>query len=110
MEHVRHPWVAFADIYRVLKPGGYHIFSIPVHLPMPDKTKFRVDTSSDEDIHIETPHYHGNGMGGKSLVYTDYGADIENYLTEIGYKVIMNTMDNEHHEVKRLVTFVTQKP
>ena len=110
MEHVRHPWVAFADIYRVLKPGGYHIFSIPVRWPMPSKTQNRVDTSTEEDIYIETPHYHGNGMGGKSLVYTDYGADIKNYLADIGYKVIIDTMDNEHHEVRRLVTFVTQKP
>ena len=110
MEHVRRPWVAFADIYRVLKPGGSHIFTIPLQLPMPSVTKYRVDTSTDEDIYIEEPHYHGNGIGGRSLVYTDFGADIIEQLTDIGYSVTADTIDHEHHEVKRLVTFITQKP
>ena len=109
MEHVRHPWVAFSDIHRVLKPGGYHIFSIPVHLPMMSMTKYRVDTSTNEDIHIEEPHYHGNGVGGRSLVYTDFGADIEQKLLEIGFNVKLDTIDHRHLEVKRLLTFVTQK-
>ncbi len=109
MEHVRHPWIAFADIHRVLKPGGYHVFSIPLQLPMRDKTHFRVDVSGDEDIHIEEPHYHGNGVGGKSLVYTDFGADIEQHLIKMGYKVVLDTIDHEHSEVKRLLTFVTKK-
>ncbi len=110
MEHVRHPWVGFADIFRVLKPGGYHIFSIPLHFPMPSKTQSRVDTSGKLDIYIMEPHYHGNGVGGKSLVYTEFGADITDYLTDIGYKVIVDTMSDDHHEVKKLATFITQKP
>jgi SAM-dependent methyltransferase len=109
MEHVRRPWVAFEEIYRVLKLGGYHVFSIPVHLPMKSKTSYRVDTSGDEDIHIEEPHYHGDGVGGKSLVYTDFGADIEKKLIEMGYKVTLDTIDHQYSEVKRLLTFVSQK-
>lgn len=110
MEHVRHPWVAFADIFRVLKPGGYHIFSIPLHLPMPSKTQFRVDTSGEEDKYIKEPQYHGNGVGGKSLVYTDFGADITDYLTNIGYKVIVDTINHDHPDLKKLVIFITKKP
>lgn len=110
MEHVRHPSVAFTDIYRVLKPGGYHIFTIPLHLPMREKSKARVDTSSDEDIYLDEPHYHGDGVGGKSLVYTDFGADIEQQLKNIGYSVSLDTLDHEHTEVKKIVTLVTQKP
>lgn len=110
MEHVRRPWVAFSDIYRVLKPGGYHIFSIPVHLPMPLKTKFRVDTSTDDDVYLEEPRYHGNGVGGRSLVYTDFGADISHILMGMGYKVTLDTIDHSHPEVRKLITFTTQKP
>ncbi|MEB8430923.1 methyltransferase domain-containing protein [Cocleimonas sp. KMM 6892] len=109
MEHVRLPWIAFEDIYRVLKPGGYHVFSIPVHLPMRNKTSYRVDTSGAEDINIEEPHYHGNGVGGKSLVYTDFGADIEQHLKEIGFNVELDALNHSHSEIKRLLTFVTKK-
>ncbi|GAA0423739.1 class I SAM-dependent methyltransferase [Cocleimonas flava] len=109
MEHVRQPWVAFADIYRVLKPGGYHVFSIPIDFPIKSKTTYRVDTSGDDDVYIEEPYYHGNGVGGKSLVYTDFGADIESHLIKIGYNVDMDVMDHEHVDVKKLLTFVTQK-
>ncbi len=110
MEHVRHPWVAFAEILRVLKSGGYHIFSIPLHLPMRSVTKYRVDTSTEEDKYIDEPHYHGNGIGGKSLVYTDFGADIVNKLVDLGYEVTCDTIPSDHFEIKKLVTFITKKP
>jgi len=110
MEHVRHPWIAFAEIFRVLKSGGCHIFSLPLHLPMRSKTKYRVDTSTKEDKYLEEPHYHGNGVGGRSLVYTDFGADIVNSLIDIGYEVICDTIPSEHFEVKKLITFISKKP
>jgi len=110
MEHVRRPWIAFAEIYRVLKPAGYHIFTIPVHLPMRAKTNYRVDTTTDEDIFLEQPHYHGNGIGGRSLVYTDFGKDITDHLQEIGFIVSLDTMESDHPEVKKMLTFTTQKP
>lgn len=113
LEHVRHPWVAFSDIFRVLKPGGYHIFSIPVHLPMRSKTFFRVDTTTEKDIYLEEPYYHGNGMGGRSLVYTEFGEDISCYLDNIGYEVTLDFPEGNYpynNEIKRLITFVTRKP
>lgn len=110
LEHVRKPWDAFSEIFRVLKPGGCHIFSIPLHLPMPSVSKYRVDTSTKDDIFIEEPRYHGDGRGGKSLVYTDFGADMLNKLTDMGYEVICHTLPNDHVEVKKLVTFITKKP
>lgn len=110
LEHVRRPWVAFAEIFRVLKPGGFHVFTIPVHLPMKSLTTFRVDTTTSEDIHIDEPHYHGNGIGGRSLVYTDFGADIVNQLEKIGFITSLDSMGDSHHEVKKMITFNTQKP
>ena len=57
-EHVRHPFDGFQEVNRVLKPGGMHIFSIPVQHPMRSKTVFRVDTSGDEDKFILPPHFY----------------------------------------------------
>ncbi|MDD9984599.1 MAG: glycosyltransferase [Gammaproteobacteria bacterium] len=75
-EHVRKPFEGFREVNRVLKPGGFHIFSIPVAYPLPCETVFRVDTSGDEDVFVLPAHYHGAPFGGKSLVYTDFGADM----------------------------------
>ena len=75
-EHVRKPFAGFQEVNRVLKPGGFHIFSIPSQRPMPPKTVFRVDTSGPEDVFVLPRHYHSAPKGGKSLVYTDFGEDM----------------------------------
>ena len=56
-EHVRKPHVAFAELHRVLRPGGAHVFTVPLRHPMPAHTVPRVDTSGDEDIHLLEPRY-----------------------------------------------------
>ena len=111
MEHVRRPWEAFREIQRVLKPGGVHIFSIPVLDPLPERTVYRVDTSGPEDIPILPPHYHISGTGEKSLVYTDFGKDLIDRLEEeIGVDVILHrTHRDEPKELKRVITFIMKK-
>jgi hypothetical protein len=53
---------------------------------MPDKTVYRVDTSGDTDVDILPPYYHIAGDGSKSLVYTEYGMDLLDELTKIGFE------------------------
>ncbi|MBP0445065.1 class I SAM-dependent methyltransferase [Roseomonas sp. SSH11] len=84
MEHVRRPERAWAEIRRILKPGGFHVFSIPLMAPMPRRSVARVDTTGDADIHLLPPVYHGDGAGGLSLVYTDFGADLLDKLAAHG--------------------------
>ena len=109
LEHVRRPMDAFSDIYRVLKPGGWHVFSIPVQLPMRTISNYRVDTTTDEDILIDEAHYHGDGIGGRSLVYVDYGADLVGQLLSIGYSVYLHKPSDDNPEAQRLLTFATRK-
>ena len=90
-EHVRKPFAGFQEINRVLKPGGFHIFSIPSQRPMPSKTVFRVDTSGPEDVFVLPRHYHSAPMGGKSLVYTDFGEDMVKIMAGDGIDLKMES-------------------
>lgn len=108
-EHIRNPWVAFKDIHRVLKKGGKHIFTIPVQYPIPCKTIYRVDTSTDKDIPILPERYHIAGDGGKSLVYTDFGADMLEKLNKMGLQTEYVFIDDTNNLRKKNITFISTK-
>lgn len=76
IEHVFHPSKVFSEIARTLKPGGMHIFSVPlVNKNSPSKLRARI--SNKKIIYLEPETYHGNPTGeGKSLVTVDWGFDI----------------------------------
>jgi SAM-dependent methyltransferase len=85
-EHVRHPWVAFAEVFRVLRPGGSHVFTVPFTWPLRAETESRVDTSGPNDIFLVEPVYHGSPVDpAGSLVYTDFGMDLPERLRELGH-------------------------
>jgi SAM-dependent methyltransferase len=84
LEHVRHPQAALAQIARVLVPGGYHIFTVPLQEPVRSASISRVDTSGECDVHLLPERYHGDGKGGRSLVYTDFGADLLDMVRATG--------------------------
>lgn len=109
LEHVRHPWIAFDEIKRVLKPGGYHIFSIPSLVAMPSHTIRRVETSGINDKNLMEPRYHGDGRGGKSLVYTDFGADLFADLEKRGFSTYSIKSDHIDKERIRVNAFISKK-
>lgn len=80
-EHVRHPYVAFREVHRVLRPGGAHVFTVPGRLPLPATTVARVDVSGPEDVHLLKPVLHND----LHLVYNDFGADLLDRLKEAGF-------------------------
>lgn len=110
LEHVRRPNVAFSEIFRVLKPGGWHVFTVPLQHPLPAASLIRVDTSSDKDLHLLEPRYHGNGKGGKSLVYTDFGSDILEMLSAKGFISELWRADKGSDIANRVYTVISRKP
>jgi SAM-dependent methyltransferase len=74
-EHVDHPEIAFSEIARVLKPGGIHIFTIPLYREL-QVTRPRIVERNGEIRHLLEPVYHGNPISSEgSLVTFDYGMD-----------------------------------
>lgn len=90
LEHVFHPDVALREILRVLRPGGFHIFTAPKHSGVSPKhppireSRQRARVMSDGTTeHLLPEAYHGNPIGdGRSLVTWDYGCDFELLASE----------------------------
>lgn len=93
MEHVRLDERAHREIFRVLKPGGVYVFTVP-HDRSRDKTLTRVQVMdpNDEtkDVYLMEPEYHGdtNSEDGQGVLsYRVYGKDLETYLESLGFDV-----------------------
>lgn len=79
-EHVLRPDLAFAEVSRVLVPGGVHVFSVPMYqrrdtiiraLPLPDGG---ID-------HVREPKFHkGPADPGGTLVAREWGLDIGDFI------------------------------
>ena len=82
LEHVFDPARAIAEIQRVLRPGGAHVFTTPKH-PSLASTRQRARVEADgTTTHLLEAEYHGNPIGdGRSLVTFDYGLDFEGLLS-----------------------------
>ena len=80
LEHVFNPDRAVAEILRVVKPGGAHVFTAPKHKGL-RLTAQRAALEQGEIRYLLDPQYHGNPIGdGRALVTWDYGDDFEAYL------------------------------
>lgn len=81
MEHIFQPAKAFQEIARTLKPGGAHIFTVPLVNKM-KASKLRAKMAEDGTIeHIEQPVYHGNPIDSQgSLVTMDWGYDVVRHI------------------------------
>jgi CTP:molybdopterin cytidylyltransferase MocA len=83
IEHVADPWRAFSEVWRVLAPGGRHVFTVPVHEG--HATTARAELCGEEVHHLLPPVHHGDPVRqGGSLVFTDFGDDLAHRLDAMG--------------------------
>jgi SAM-dependent methyltransferase len=103
-EHVRRPYEGFAEIHRVLRPGGAHVFTVPVRWPMRARTTERVDTTGVENVHLLEPRYHRG-----HLVYNDFGRDMLDRLDEIGFDTEVVRFPSTNAAAARVLSFCSVK-
>lgn len=94
-EHVPHDKQGFAEIFRVLKPGGLFIFTVP--LRDSEQTIERATLENGKIKYLLRPEYHDDYMRGsrRVLTFRSYGRDIVDRLTEAGFESaeIINGID-----------------
>jgi len=85
-EHVPDDRRGFAEIRRVLRPGGAFVFTVPI-----SEAAATVERAALDDGRVRymlPPEYHDDRIKGRGtvLVYRDYGADIVDRLREAGFR------------------------
>ena len=105
LEHVPDFERALAEIRRVLKPDGLHIFTIPVIWDR--KTRARASVTNGELVHHLPPSYHGEPTGHAAdfLVFHEFGADVVGKVRDAGFDLSL-VQDARN---PTLVTFVARK-
>jgi len=108
-EHIRHHEKAFAEVARVLRPGGSHIFTIPFQFDR--KTVRRVEVRGAEDVYLLEPRYHGDKIRGEILVYTDFGIDLFERLEGYGFstRLLRSTYLDQRYGIYDSYVFISQK-
>lgn len=77
VEHLFKPEKAFAEIGRVLRPGGAHIFTVPLVNKFKASERCATIDNKGNVQHITEPEYHGNPIDSNgSLVTMRWGYDI----------------------------------
>lgn len=84
LEHVRDDQAAFRELHRVLKPGGWMFFTVP--LTGAEETVERVRFVDDLRVDVHPPELHADpSNGGSVLCYRNYGRDITTRLASAGF-------------------------
>lgn len=81
MEHLYYPEKAFKEIARVLKPGGAHIFTVPLVNNHRPSEKWAILGQNEEPVFLKTPEFHGNPIDPEGCPVTmHWGFDIIRFI------------------------------
>lgn len=109
-EHVPDDRRAFAEIYRVLRPGGALVFTVP--LMEAGATLERARLQHGAVVHLTEPEYHGDRLRGRGrvLAFRTYGPDILERLRAAGFEAALERIDDPAHAIANGKVVVGRKP
>lgn len=108
-EHVPDDHRAFAEIHRVLRPGGALVFTVP--LMDAGATLERARIERGVVVHLVEPEYHGDRLRGPGavLAFRTYGPDIVGRLGAAGFEAALHRIADGAHAIDGTVV-VAHKP
>ena len=112
-EHVMDPAAAFAEISRVLRPGGAHVFTMPWY-PEAERTVQRARRENGQIEYLEEPVYHGNPVDARgALVTFDWGRDFTDFVFAHGALTTTIYLSKDRHlglDAEFLEVFISRSP
>lgn len=88
LEHVPDPALALVKCYRMLRPGGWLLFSCPFYDGL-EHSITRAEIKNGQLVNILDPCYHGNPVDGSgALVFSQPGWDLLKLLNAAGFSEI----------------------
>lgn len=113
LEHLPDPYRAHSEIFRVLKSGGRHIFTVPFVAGWATD-EVRAKVVDDEVVYIKEKIYHGDPIRPEEgvLVWTIFGMEMLTKLTQLGFEATMWIMHEPSHGIlgRQNSIFEAKKP
>lgn len=109
-EHVRKYEQAMKEIYRILKPNGLHIFTVPTNLNKATETYVKIE--GDNDIYLISPKYHNDPLRKSGiLVYRQFGNDTQQILLKYGFHTegYISDKSDKKYGIYDSIVFVSRK-